>query len=211
MKERPILFSGPMVRAILEGKKTQTRRVVKPQPASGLRQSPFVPSGLEDGHGREIRFIYGLPGDRLWVKETWQPFWKDVDRPPASLKDPKGWEIGYVATDGVWEWHDEYKEELSQACRPSIFMPRWASRITLEVVSIRVQRIQEISLEDVLAEGVEPSPDEENIGQYWREATYQQFIDLWDSINKARGFGWDTNPWVWVVEFKRLNTGQMED
>ena len=170
MKERPVLFSGEMVRAILEGRKTQTRRVIKPQPLwvgdpnVAFKTHSANPKGI-------INCPYGQPGDRLWVRETF-----------AGTKNTG---FAYRATDTAYghKW------------RPSIFMPHWASRINLEVVSVRVERVQDISIEDAYDEGME-----------WGDqgCGVLEFKNLWDSINLKRGYGWDANPWVWVIEFKRL-------
>lgn len=215
MKERPILFSGPMVRAILDGRKAQTRRVVNPEPSAGVRVSPFCASGLEDGHGRELRSPYGKPGDHLWVRESL-----------AATRDAAGiifdW---HYAADGAKvprmpglrpEFNDAMAfAHLVRKAVPSIHMPRWASRITLEVTGVRVERLQSISEADAAAEGVESLRNE---GEYWKDylrSTAQcdelvclnardSFWTLWDSLNAARGFGWDASPWVWVVEFKRI-------
>lgn len=141
MKERPILFSGEMVRAILEGRKTQTRRVIKPQPDSA-RNSVFVKSGFETKHGYEIKCPYGQPGDRLWVRETWGLWDTDPKDGPERAK------IFYRATD-------ENRRDLRyQRWRPSIHMPRWASRINLEITNIRIERVQDITEEDAKAEGL---------------------------------------------------------
>lgn len=188
MAERPIIFSGPMVRAILAGTKTQTRRVVKPQPSSGVRYSPFVPSGIEDGHGRELRPRYCV-GDTLWVRETWCPVddtsmggekWIDYRATPRySAEHPAGW---YEAPDDAeaLKWN------------ASMFMPRWASRITLEVTDVRVQRVQEISEADARAEGMESC------------TAYDQYRALWDLLNAKRDYSWSSNPWVWAITFRRI-------
>lgn len=186
-KERPIIFGSEMVKAILEGRKTQTRRVIKPQPASGVRFSPFVPGQVEDGHGRELRCPYAV--DRLWVRETWQAVHYTGEQtgykeyPGEVVQEDYGPKFGLVFPGGGWDgrW------------RPSIFMPRWASRITLEVVSVRVERLQEISDSDARAEGVLCDLN-----------CRRPFMELWDSINAKRGYGWDSNPWVWVIEFERV-------
>ena len=186
--EHPILFSGEMVRAIMEGRKTQTRRVIKPQP-NDIRESPFVKSGIEDTHGYEIKRKYA-PGDRLWVRETWHQHSSDDDFCTG--------EIHYRATEIC----------VGTKWIPSIFMPRWASRITLEVVSVRVERVQDISEEDALSEGIsfwkpkemDNRPFEEN---FWTNYPQFAFQNLWDSINAKRGYGWDVNPWVWVIEFRK--------
>ena len=191
--EHPILFSGEMVRAIMEGRKTQTRRVIKPQP-NDIRESPFVKSGIEDTHGYEIKRKYA-PGDKLWVRETWMPFTENGVRSGMAI---------YRATD-----KPEQDGDRPLKWRPSIFMPRWASRITLEVVSVRVERVQDISEEDALSEGIsfwkpkemDNRPFEEN---FWTNYPQFAFQNLWDSINAKRGYGWDANPWVWVIEFRRV-------
>ena len=191
--EHPILFSVEMVRAIMEGRKTQTRRVIKPQP-NDIRESPFVKSGIEDTHGYEIKRKYA-PGDKLWVRETWMPFTENGVRSGMAI---------YRATD-----KPEQDGDRPLKWRPSIFMPRWASRITLEVVSVRVERVQDISEEDALSEGIsfwkpkemDNRPFEEN---FWTNYPQFAFQNLWDSINAKRGYSCDANPWVWVIEFRRV-------
>lgn len=172
MKERPILFSGAMVRATLADRKTQTRRVITERYQQCL--SP------EDEPEAFLEFCpYGQPGDRLWVRETWCYVGEVVPEPIECI---------YKATDPDWQggW------------TPSIFMPRWASRITLEVVSVRVERVQNISEEDAKAEGVIPL--EPRTGLYRCE-----FERVWDSINARRGYSWDSNPFVWCVSFRRID------
>lgn len=188
-KERPILFSGEMVRAILGGHKTQTRRVVKPQPHAGAR---WGLQGWEDGHGCALRNPYGQPGDLLWVRETW------------AYNEAQG---TIYAADGDTPDPDDNDgpERCRGRWRPSIHMPRWASRITLEVVSVRVERVQSITHEDALAEGIEdaePGADLRIAGLPYSFAR-TRFCLLWNSINAARGYSWEVNPWVWVVEFRR--------
>lgn len=195
-KERPILFSGPMVKAILEGRKTQTRRVIKPQPQNrgvlntvwgfGVRNSD--PDNFSahirkpDGEDVWVRCPYGRPGDRLWVRETWGRYY-----PFEPVK------LAYRADNP--EEHPKWK--------PSIHMPRWASRITLEITNIKVQRVQDISHDDAVAEGfsyVEPCAEYPH-GKTWGRLGFSQ---TWDKINLERGYGWEANPWVWVVEFKKI-------
>lgn len=224
MKERPILFSGPMVRAILEGQKTVTRRAMKHQPC---RQPVMVPNGGANfwtnplyiqgammgsqNHGCP----YGQPGDRLWVRETW-------------LEDPED--------DGTWAYtqymgckgsplsdipkrfqkpdHCIFRADWNgpeMLWRPSIHMPRWASRILLEVTNVRVERLQGISEDQVLDEGIGDhrfdcdrpvEPDGYPACSCGSIGYIDAFADLWNTIN---GHGaWDANPWVWVVEFKRI-------
>ena len=179
MIERPILFSGAMVRAILEGKKTQTRRVCK------------VPS-IPEGNADTLRSIalgspYGRPGDRLWVRET-----MGIDSVGGRH---------YRATTAV--------AHCVQKWKPSIFMLRNDCRITLEVTGVRVERVQEITEDDAAAEGVHSTGSYfcmcKNHGTLYLHAK-DAYMELWDSINSKRGYGWDVNPWVWVVEF-RLKEG----
>ena len=183
MKERPILFSAPMVRAILDGRKTQTRRIVKQKHLPFLEN---ITGNFLDGKWDQRPFPYGKPGDRLWVRETFC-------------------------------YHDDlamylYKADDVTCCKwkPSIHMPRIASRILLEVVNVRVERLNDISEEDAIAEGINlPSPyvgigmdgeviESETIS--WMPSDY--YKELWESINGPGS--WDLNPWVWVVEFKVL-------
>lgn len=167
--ERPILFSGEMVRAILAGTKTQTRREFK------ARNGGVWPR-LNDRPGMQqiLRNCpYGQPGDRLWVREAHF----DATRLNEGC-------VLYRADDGASRF----------GWTPSIHMPRWACRIVLEIVSIRIEQLQSISHEDACAEGIESQ-------RGGAAACIQRYQDLWESINGAGS--WDANPWVWVVEFKR--------
>lgn len=203
MKERPILFSAPMVRAILEGRKTQTRRIVKfgaclkPNVRAFMREtieaakSPDDMAMMANYIANAYTCRYGVPGDRLWVRET---LYLDADR---------GWQ--YADTSPLRCEHDRIGEmthwlnnrRAKQRACVSIHMPRWASRITLEVVSVRVERLQEISDGDARAEGV-PTPE----AHEWTISDKDLYARLWESINGPGS--WAANPWVWVVEFKRL-------
>lgn len=198
MNEKPILFSAPMVNAILEGRKTQTRRVVTGKIAlEWLQSGGFSPNFVADPGN--FLSPYGYAGDQLWVRETWkceelEPYGEDGVRFRADGVF-RGIENSREASD---KWADAYREGAKW--RPSIFMPRWASRITLKVVNVRVERVQEISNDDAIAEGVDMSGLCTNTGpQTYSQFQYQM---LWNEINDGRGFGWDINPWVWVVEFK---------
>lgn len=206
MKERPILFSAPMVRAILDGTKTQTRRVVKPQPTyDGKFAGGWKVVGK---HGHEAATCgplvsglcpYGHPDDRLWVRETWAYHVQAM----GSATDRDGpW---VYAADGNFA----LQSRLCDRWRPSIHMPRVVSRITLEVTGVRVERLQDISEADAAAEGIERSYDQ------WRDYLTDQAVNypssatpidsyrtLWEQINGPES--WDANPFVWVVEFKRL-------
>lgn len=181
MTERPILFNGDMVRAILEDRKTQTRRMLK-----GI---PCIVNG-EVGNVCPL----GQVGDRLWVRETFVQGWTDEngDGEPDQY-DEDGNENPmktFYRADGhiYWEVDGEW---CNTPWKPSIHMPRWASRITLEITNVRVELLQDISTSDCIAEGIKYSPDVN---------PSQEFQELWDSIYK----NWDLNPWVWVIEFKRI-------
>ena len=204
MKERPILFSGPMVRAILEGTKTQTRRVVQPQPAQQLYQISdsieFAPRSARDADAPDWARCqtcpYGAPGDRLWVRETWQ-----VDEAgPLQSRTLTG-HVRYASDDRV-RFCGIPKGAISPGTmlapgrwRPSIHMPRWASRIDLEITGVRVERLQDISEADMCAEGLDRAPyGDPSAG----------FQVLWDMINAKRGYSWASNPWVWALEFQRV-------
>ncbi|MHC4121982.1 MAG: hypothetical protein ACYSSI_00280 [Planctomycetota bacterium] len=220
MKERSIIFSTEMVRAILDGKKTQTRRVIKPQPVTKDEKYQDPPEIISDGTlyysslYLNIKCPYGKVGDRLWVRETFQPILAKgieiYDYEKYDYKTGKGYEINYVATNGAIEWIDG-DDNISQKCFPSIHMPKWATRIWLEITNIRVERVQDISEEDAKAEGVEPEKvrcrDLAGIvygGNQWRDFWLYKagFKTLWDSLNAKRGYSWESNPWVWVIEFK---------
>lgn len=205
-RERPILFSGPMVRAILEGRKTQTRRVLKtPQPLEVPIPMPRDPGRWialtlrgetpEGNRGKVIACRHGSPGDFLWVRETWAP-WHDEEG--ATLEEPWGPVVTYFRADDP-----DFRPELERDAwgnpfrwRPSIHMPRILSRILLELTAVRVERLQQLSEADALAEGMAP--------ELWRSAG-QAYAELWDDLNAARGFGWVTNPLVWVLEFRRVD------
>lgn len=176
MKERPILFSGENVRAILEGRKTQTRRAVK------TKHLPFIKhvlNGFLDGKWNQRPMPHGKPGDRLWVKETY-----------GINPDDGG--IVFRATDPDWETCECW------AWRPSMFMRRMDSRITLEITGVRVEQLQDISYNDAVSEGV--ALEETEGGQ--RSDPISAYQRLWESINGAGS--WEANPCVWVIEFKKI-------
>lgn len=195
MKERPILFSAPMVQAILAGTKTQTRRIVKPQPdawCGGTLCVQFTPDDQRLGRlGKPILCPYGVPGDRLWVRETWAVSHVIDHLKPREIQKGAGI-VYYTATENTG----------GMMQRPSIFMPRWASRITLEITDVRVERLQEISEEDALAEGAKPyllpvHPARESLRYV------EGFAQLWEQINGPGS--WDANPWVWAINFRRTS------
>ena len=218
MKERPILFSGEMVRAILDGRKTQTRRVINPQPiADGLyyeyKDIPWLKTG------DPFPFIghlcpYGTTNDLLWVRETWRAVELDNGNDGILYKADNHFESIKNSQAAADLWCDAYADRKhGNKWRPSIFMPRWASRILLDVTDVQVERIQEISDGDAIKEGIH---DVCHCGDYVESHGYhsghgavsmpgwatENFSSLWDSINAERGHSWESNPWVWVVSFK---------
>lgn len=207
MKELPILFNGPMVRAILEGRKTQTRRVIKPQPPKGLKSFGWIVCSCpSENEGKAfwaddiplsrqthyVRCPYGEPGDRFWVRETFAD--------TAGMGFDK--RIYYAADTMPGSDGDQARKDYGVKWKPSIHMPRWASRILLEVVEIRVERIQEIGEEGSLAEGMKAGHMCEPSASSSRHSARQNFAQTWKDL-----YGnWGTNPWVWVIEFKRVQS-----
>lgn len=225
MKERPILMSAPMVRATLrdENPKTQTRRVVKPQPVDypamkpesrGGRKWVFMAHSDKPGYAfatSDVNCPYGQPGDRLWVRETWSADphiddswasteWNGCGRKVREIPDrfhhPRF--CNYAA-----DWlHEQIR------WTPSIHMPRWASRILLEITAVRVERLQDISKADARAEGLDWVGDGytpygvKGIAASWSRDPRESYRVLWESINGPGS--WSVNPWVWVLEFRRL-------
>ncbi|MCS7591173.1 hypothetical protein [Pseudomonas aeruginosa] len=205
MKERPILFNDQMVRAILEGRKTVTRRVVKPQPDFlGSMVDPNTPfKTLDAGLHARITCPYGEPGDRLWVREAWAADAQVDAIAPSDLS--QGEPIWYPADLSVRQTGCSM---ISKGrVRPSIHMPRWACRILLEITAVRVERLQDISEEQALAEGVRGEPCDHarqacaDIG-CWGDTAKGAFGFLWESLNGEGS--WAANPWIWVIEFKRV-------
>lgn len=199
MKDLPILFKGEMIRAIQreEFPKTQTRRVMDPQVGGGVKYS---------------RAPYHI-GMKLWVRET---FWQDVREPIPCVMDVDGscsyGPIDHCVKKEKVDDFEALKKNKFWKKRPSIFMPRWASRLTLQVTGVRAERIQDISEEDAKAEGVTIPVSQD--GQWLqcltreyvpKKPTYREhFIMLWESINLKRGYGWDSNPWVWKYSFTKI-------
>ena len=179
MKERPMLMSGPMVRAILEERKSQTRRIVKDTGFYAIEERFHGKETAErERKNLSTQCKYGQPSDRLWVKETFQAH-------PI---------YGSTVYRADWKTSSNPVEDENWPWRPSIFMPRRLSRITLEIIDVRVERLQDISDDDAKAEGIE----------WGRHVPKLSYRTLWDSLNAKRGFGWDTNPWVWALTFKRI-------
>ncbi|WP_447313690.1 hypothetical protein [Klebsiella pneumoniae] len=237
MKERGMIFNGEMVRAILDGRKTQTRRIMAPQPADDIERGIFPnpevigwKSSRRHKHGSTTAHFchYGKPGDRIWVRETWgvvsHAFSDDglmidwvPDRPATAIQEMpfgNGYYSGYAiyAADGDFTWGDDDGYEDGRSCwKPSIHMPRAASRILLEITGVRVERLNAISEEDARAEGIidggclncgEPEPC--GCANPEPDAT-DAFAYLWQSIYGQEN--WNANPWVWVISFKRVEGG----
>jgi hypothetical protein len=231
IKERPILFSGPMVQAILTGRKTQTRRIIK-SPYEFLVEDdgcggpvwPFYPCYVTgEPECEKIPCPYGKPGERLWVRETWADgSYRDPDWAccVAYRADNSG--MNYLCKEGdepvCLDTPCKLRPEGVSRWRPSIFMPRWASRITLEVTDVRAERLQDISDVDAINEGVLM------LGDDWLYGAFPDYADklratisgtkpplgpsprmryakLWEQINGPDS--WSANPWVWAVEFTR--------
>lgn len=193
MREKPILFSAPLVRAVLAGKKTETRRVVRnPERFKGIRHPPL-----------RRPEPYGKPGELLWVRETWRalPLGGDPGTPTYGAPG-SGVCVEYKAGGPSINFNEPDWCDLRtphEKWRPSIHMPRWASRITLRVTDVRVERLQEITTEAIIAEGLST-----RLREYDAEVDLRrQWVELWDSINGTRpGCSWDRNPPVWVVSFE---------
>lgn len=220
MTERPIIIHGDMVRAILRGEKTQTRRPVKPQPATGciysINGAHNAALHLTDA-GCQVRYIpptgrskdhlllcpFGHPGDRLWVRETFREYY-----PKEGWPAPKA----LYKADGIARLEDtETGKTISW--RPSIHMPRWASRITLEITDINAERVQDITEDDARAEGVNPEfrtvvARSDGGPDYHIPCSYRGgFANTWDAIYaKLSGLSWDEDPWVWAITFRRVET-----
>lgn len=214
MSEHPILFSAPMVRAILAGKKTQTRLVVKPQPVYVESRGAWrwdSPKALAQWTGDRPESAalvgmrgncpYGAPGDVLWVRETWAREDLGPEEYPRlvwAADRAARWQSSETCFSDVFYLASDYEPAR---WRPSIHMPRWASRLTLLVKDVRVQRLQEISEEDAKAEGIGPLRADGRMENGL--PAYDGFTDLWDSINGKRA-PWESNPWVWAVTFERV-------
>lgn len=221
MKERPILFSAPMVRAILDGTKTQTRRIAPitdltivphdhgmvawtvrfSKPLRGIKASHSGGKFTDENAQRIIASQfnpYGEPGDRLWVRETWMDLrGTGVEHRPTPESALQRY--AYAADTPPGSYGDEARKQYGLKWRPSIHMPRTVSRINLEIKGVRVERLHDISRGDAMSEGC-PFPNMANgvDPRRW-------YAELWEQINGP--FSWDANPWVWVVEFKTMNQG----
>ncbi len=197
-KSRPILFKSEMIRAILDGRKTQTRRVIKVEWSRCLDlEEP------EDLQKAIDQCPYGKSGDFLWVRETWATGKGNDFAKPSEL--PRGSIIFYKDGESKFE-PPNWKDPERGKWRPSIFMPRWACRIILKITEIKVERVQQITYEDIRAEGITDRMAHEatKTERAWPDAHAAAFANLWDSINAKRGYSWESNPWVWVITFERI-------
>lgn len=195
MADRPILFSAPMVRAILTCTKSQTRRVVKPRPDKDMGpRCVLQPHELAgEANGGNYRNAYCAPGDRLWVREAYRLCAE------ADGTKPRDTDASYR----IWYEADAPHQPGAGKLRPGMFMPRWASRIALEVTGVRVERLQDITQADARAEGAPPShPSIDAVSRGFGFADFPRswYAQLWDQINGPGA--WSENAWVWVVSFK---------
>lgn len=206
-KEKPIIFTGHSPPAILDGRKWMTRRVIKPQPhechnGDLMYKDRLIGSSVPERSWKHHTYEeawevcpYGKPGDRLWVRESF--FCDDYRYPDAPHKellrateyrashDCADWEAGCPCSDNAWQ--------------SPLFMPRWASRLTLEITEVRVERLQAITEEDAMADGgwlYADCPVHKN--------PVRSFAELWDKLNAKRGFAWESNPFCWAITFRRL-------
>lgn len=234
MKERGMIFNAEMVRAILDGRKTQTRRIMKPQPEPCPRGGHWWPSNvfktmlhvedeMQNGKGGWGGLVgdacpFGDVGDRIWVRETFQgplvheELFEEYSAYPEKFETPEYCE--YAADGGVRPEYCDLDDNLRHGWRPSIHMPRWASRILLEITNVRVERLNAISEEDAEAEGIDMEALYDSQDCYdciadhnmtGRPTVTGAFKYLWESIYGEEG--WKSNPWVWVIEFKRVEGG----
>lgn len=189
--DRPIIMSGDSVRAILRGIKTATRRVIKPQPPAGGNIDWFsrMSNGrigmwrLNDANGDMLQAIhcpYGEVGHLLWVRETWAE--------------------QYWGDERIVSFRADNPDDGDTAWRSALFMPQRLSRIRLKVIGVRIQRLHSITDDDLVAEG---SP-------VYGAGAWEWFISLWDALNKRRGFGWNTNPWTWVIDFEHTEASHAD-
>jgi len=224
VRERPIIFSGPMIRALLDGRKTQTRRVVKGKWAREMN----ISSVTARRHQAACDCPFGQSEDRLWVRETCRAHeitTKEAEADAFGHMERLAYEIPPYGLDGVIYRADGAFREIdntqaaanawgelrhsgrrSRQWTPSIFMPRWASRILLEITDVRVERLQDIRHNgaDLEAEGIELGPSELFPHTNRADKLARHFKNLWDSLNARRGYGWNVNPWIWAITFRRI-------
>lgn len=214
MTARPIIFSAPMIRALLDGQKTQTRRIVKPQPTTSFWEPYSCPDGRWNwvmkntgmGSGDPFRCRFGQPGDLLWVREVWALCGSLANVRPKDFEFPH-----IVLRDGLrYQSDDDGYDGTVQYWRPSIHMPRWASRLTLRLTDVRIERLQEISEADAQAEGI-TGPHYVGYQAYFLPGDSKPryscataaFECLWESLHGPDS--WATNPWVWALTFELIH------
>lgn len=216
VREKPIIFSGDMVSAILDGRKTMTRRIVKPQPEyfdrephwrwSAPRHKKYNvgPFAVADGDNPSIFGDY-VVGDLLWVRETWAPIHDTGIRYRAD-NGRRDWPPSWEHREQLDRWWQKFQPPRAHDVWASpIHMPRWASRLTLEIIGVRVERLHSISEGDAIAEGIEYTGDRIQDGKRCSGAVSVQgaFEHLWDSIH-GKSYPWKSNPWVWCISFRRV-------
>ncbi len=208
-KSRGILFGPEMVRKILDGRKTQTRRVITLQPpgrpsliGDTWEYSKFGAHVHSDCRYWEKPCPYGVPGDLLYCKENWRFIGTDMNR-LGRTHSTQDVVIEYQSDDASRTIEIDWREAEKWMARkrggkPSIHMPKWASRLWLRITDVRVERLQDICLKDIEAEGIKDDR------ATWNAPIQQaKFSELWDSINEKRGYGWDANPWCWILTYER--------
>jgi len=188
---KPIIFSTPMVKAILEGRKTQTRRVIKVDDDPENWKISIEGTSIVRTEPYDVKLPRYAAGDILWVRETWATVSSGIIEYKATYIEPYtgSTEIDHIGKKITW--------------RPSIYMPREAARIFLKVTNVRVERLQDITEEDAKAEGCIDGKSKDVLK--FDLTARDVFAKLWNSINAKRGYRWETNPWVWVIEFERIN------
>lgn len=228
---KPILFSIPMVQAILDGRKTMTRRVAKELGGVDMLNCRYVdgdiqePIGYPGGHMSVTRRSRIQPGDTLWVRETVREFsgmyyvWQGGAYIPGF--DFSGWnyradDAHLRSDDGEWSemliLSDDSRNDVNYAkWLPSIHMPKAAARIFLRVTDVRAERVQEISHKDALLEGIEECHGYNPALEETCDCVLLKFSQLWDSLYAEQGYGWDKNPWVWVISFERISKQEAEE
>ena len=191
---KPIIFSTPMVQAILDGKKTQTRRVIKVDDAPENWKISIAGTSIVRTEPYDVKLPRYAAGDVLWVREAW-----------CKNENPNS------PNYGGYEYYADYEGAHCQSLikwRSPIFMPREAARLFLKVKTVRVERLQDITEEDAKAEGCIDGKSKDVLE--FDLTARDVFAKLWNSINAKRGYGWETNPWVWVIEFERINKKEVE-
>lgn len=229
VRERPILFSGPMVRAILDGRKTQTRRVVKPQPTSEAtpvfgslylgpdvenEPTPYLVWQDDPQAYFKLPCPFGVPGDLLYVRETAElqfiagDYWVcyEADRDGDVIEDPDDFTLAWIEKA---KWKTAEPGVSVTPRRPGMLVPKSLSRIWLRVTGVRVERVRDITEEDAVAEGMTQRGHWWDAGPNWEgdgvgENAVDAFSVLWNLLNGPRGYGWDVNPWVFVIQFERV-------